>query len=103
MLTREDLEKIFENLDDGKREVLQSMFDDFMFEQEQIEALKVELKKIGIPSSKGMADKKRYLSKEYMDMSQRHDSKIKIFLSALGKYDIKETSPLMEMLSSFEN
>ena len=36
-------------------------------------------------------------------MSQRHDSKIKIFLSALGKYDIKETSPLMEMLNRFEN
>lgn len=101
-MTREELEKIFDNLDDGKKNVLSSMFDDFIFEHEQIEKVKEAIKNIGIPTSKAKAEQKRYLSKEYSDLSQRHDSKIKIFLSALGKYDIKEESPLMELLKQFE-
>ena len=36
-MTEEQLKSIFNNLDDGKKEVLSSMISDFLFEQEQIE------------------------------------------------------------------
>lgn len=101
-MTEEQLKSIFNNLDDGKKEVLSSMIPDFLFEQEQIEKIKEALLKIGIPTNKTKAEQKKYLSKEYSDLSQRHDSKIKIILSTLGKFDVKEESPLMEMLKQFE-
>ena len=41
----------------------------------------------------------KYLQKEYSDLSQRHDSKIKIMLSQLNKEDTSEADLLMEKLS----
>ena len=78
------------------------MFPDFIYEIEQIELLKTEIKKIEIPKSKAQAEKKRYLNKEYSDISQRHDSKIKIFLSTLNKSDVGEESNLVKLLKGFE-
>jgi hypothetical protein len=64
-MTEEQLKSIFNNLDDGKKEVLSSMIPDFLFEQEQIEKIKEALLKIGIPTNKTKAEQKKYLSKEY--------------------------------------
>ncbi len=50
-MTEEQLKSIFNNLDDGKKEVLSSMIPDFLFEQEQIEKIKEALLKIGIPTN----------------------------------------------------
>lgn len=101
-MTKEELEKIFKDVEDGKKDIVRSMFDDFIFEHEQIQELKNAMKEIGVPKNRTIADKMKYLSKEYSNLSQRHDSKIKIFLSALGKYDTNEDSPLLEALRSFE-
>lgn len=101
-MTVEELNKIFENVDENMKKVVQSMFPDFIHEEKQIELLKPEIERIGIPQNKAQAEKKRYLIKEYSDMSQRHDNKIKIFLSALQKGDAGEESQLAKMLREFQ-
>lgn len=98
----DELNEIFKNTDENMKKVVQSMFPDFIYEIEQIELLKTEIKKIEIPKSKAQAEKKRYLNKEYSDISQRHDSKIKIFLSTLNKSDVGEESNLVKLLKGFE-
>ena len=75
--------------------------DSYLSIRPEIETI-TKILKIGIPTNKTKAEQKKYLSKEYSDLSQRHDSKIKIILSTLGKFDVKEDSPLMEMLKQFE-
>lgn len=94
----EDLNKIFKEVDESKKKVVETMFPDFIYESEQLEKLKPQLEEIGIPKSEAQAKKKRYLTKEYVDISQRHDSKIKIFLSVLGKYEGAEENPIAAWL-----
>lgn len=101
-MTIEELKKIFKDVDESKKQIIESMFQDFIYEQEQLEKLKPQLESIGIPASKKEAEKKRYLTKEYVDISQRHDSKIKIFLSVLQKEEGKGDSPLAKLLKSYE-
>lgn len=98
----DELNEIFKNTDENMKKVVQSMFPDFIYEIEQLGLLKPEIEKIGIPTSKAQAEKKRYLIKEYSDISQRHDSKIKIFLSTLNKSDVGEESNLVKLLKGFE-
>lgn len=98
----EELNDIFKNVDENMRKVIQTMFPDFISEIDQLNLLKPEIAKIGVPKSKSQAEKKRYLIKEYNDISQRHDSKIKIFLSALNKADAGEESNLVKLLKEFE-
>lgn len=93
-MNKEQLDNIFKDVDESKKQVVQSMFDDFIYEHKQLEMLKPQLEEIGVPRSEIQAKKKRYLTKEYVDISQRHDSKIKIFLSVLGKYEAAEENPL---------
>ena len=93
-MTIENLTEIFKDVDDSKKQIVETMFNDFIYEHEQLETLKPKLKEIGMPKNKTEAEKKRYLTKEYVDISQRHDSKIKIFLSVLGKYETPEENPI---------
>lgn len=99
----EDLNAIFKEVDESKKQVVQSMFNDFIYEHNQLELLKPQLEAIGIPKNEGQAKKKRYLTKEYVDISQRHDSKIKIFLSVLGKYEGAEENPIAAWLREKKN
>lgn len=98
----EDLNEIFKDVDKNMKRIAETMFGDFIYEIDQLETIKKEIDKIGIPKSKGEAEKKRYFIKEYSDISQRHDSKIKIFLSTLNKADAGEESNLVKILKGFE-
>lgn len=97
-MTREELDKIFKDVDETKKRVVQSMFDDFIYECELIDKLKLQIKKVESPRSQKEADRLKYYMKIYSDVSQRHDSKIKIFLSALGKYEGAEENPITAWL-----
>lgn len=98
-MTKDELKEIFSGIDEKKQLILETMFDDFIYEIEQINILKPQIEKIGIPNTQGQAQKKKYLLKEYSDLSQRHDSKIKIMLSQLNKEDTSEADLLLEKLS----
>lgn len=97
-----ELQKMFESVDDNLKRIIETTFPDFIHECEQIEMLRKETEAIGIPKNKGQAEKKKYLRKEYNDLSQRHDSKIKIYLSVLHKDGTNEESPLVKMLEEFK-
>lgn len=98
-MTKEELEEIFSGIDEKKQIILATMFDDFLYEIEQLNILKPQIELIGIPKNQAQAQKKKYLVKEYSDLSQRHDSKIKIMLSQLNKEDTSEANLLLEKLS----
>lgn len=90
----EKLNEIFKDVDESKKKVVQSMFDDFIHEYELIEKLKPQIKAVEEPKNQREADKLKYFTKIYSDVSQRHDSKIKIFLSTLSKFDGDEENPI---------
>lgn len=100
-MKREELNEIFKDVDPKIKMMLETMFSDFLYEVDQLEKIKPAIEKIGMPRNEMEAKKKRYLVKEYSDISQRHDNKIKIFLSMLQKSDAGEESQLVKMLKEF--
>lgn len=96
-MKREDLQEIFKNVDESKRQIIETMFDDFLHEQEQLKTIK-PLMSI-MPSGPKEASKVKFYTKMYADISQRHDSKIKIFLSVLGKYEAEEEDEYVQWLN----
>lgn len=97
-LNREQLNEIFKEIDENKKKIVQSMFDDFIYENEMIEELKPQIQALKNPKSQKEADKLKYFMRMYSDISQRHDGKIKIFLSALDKFDTTEDNPMIAWL-----
>lgn len=95
-----ELEKIFENVDEGKKQILSTMFDDFIYEYERLEQLKLQIKEVEQPKNQREAEKLKYYTRIYSDVSQRHDSKIKIFLSALNKYEGEEDDAFVKWLNN---
>lgn len=93
-MNTKELEEIFKDIDDGKKKIIYSMFDDFIHEHEMLESIKPQIKAIEQPKNQREADKLKYFSKLYSDISQRHDSKIKIMLSALSKFEGDEENPI---------
>lgn len=99
----EELNKIFKDVDESKKQVVQSMFNDFIYEYEMLENIKPQLKAVEQPKNQKEAEKLKYFTKIYSDISQRHDSKIKIFLSALGKFEGAEENPITAWLREKKN
>lgn len=93
-MTLEELNEIFKDIDESKKQVIQIMFDDFIHEHELLEKIKPQIKKYEEPKNQREADKLKQLIRIYADTSQRHDSKIKIFLSALNKFEGTEENPI---------
>ena len=97
-MTIEELNKIFKDVDESKKQVVESMFEDFVYEYNLLQTIKPQLQAVQQPKNQRDADKLKYFTKIYSDLSQRHDSKIKIFLSALGKYEGSEENPITAWL-----
>lgn len=93
-MEKEELLKLFQDVDESKKKIVISMFDDFIFEYERLEELKKQMKRVENPKSLKEADKLKYFTRLYSDISQRHDAKIKIFLSVLQKYELDEENPI---------
>lgn len=99
-MNKEQLENIFKDVDENKKEIVRSMFDDFIHEYELIETLKPQIKALEKPKSPGEANKLKCFLKLYSDVSQRHDSKIKIFLSTLSKFEGEDEDDFMQFRNS---
>lgn len=93
-MTIEELQNIFKDIDSNKKKVVESMFDDFIHEAKQLEEYKNMMVEYKTPKTRAEADKLKFYTKMYGDISQRHDSKIKIFLSALSKFEGAEENPI---------
>lgn len=101
-MTLNELNELFKNVDDKVKGIIAPSFPTYIWELEKINELRMEIDKIGIPKNKAQAEKKRYLIKEYSDISQRNDAKEKIYLSVLNKADVGEESNLVKLLKGFE-
>lgn len=97
-MKREDLKKIFENVDESKKQIIETMFDDFIHEAKQLEEIKPKMSIM--PKNSKEAEKVKFYTKMYSDISQRHDSKIKIFLSVLGKYETETEDEYVQWLNN---
>ena len=95
-MEREKLIKIFENVDESKKQIIETMIDDFLHEEKLLEEIKP---KMALPKSKAGAEQVKFYTKMYSDISQRHDSKIKIFLSVLGKFEAEAEDEFVEWLN----
>lgn len=102
-MNKESLEEIFKDVDENKKKIVRTMFDDFIHEAEQLEDLKPKMKEIGTPKNSSEAKRLKFYSKMYSDISQRHDSKIKIFLSTLNKFEGAEENPISAWLRERQN
>ena len=102
-MTIEELNKIFKDVDENKKKIVESMFEDFIHEYEMLEKLKPQIKAVEQPKNQREAEKLKYFTKIYSDTSQRHDSKIKIFLSALNKYEGPEENPIAAWIKERNN
>lgn len=99
-MKKEDLLEIFKEVDENKKQVIMSMFDDFIYECDRLKKLKSQIKAVEQPKTKGEAEKLRYFTKIYSDVSQRHDAKIKIFLSTLNKFEGEEDDAFVKWLNN---
>lgn len=97
MMTKKQLNEIFKNVDESKKQIIEAMFDDFIHEEKQLEEIKPLMSKM--PKNQKEANQVKFYTKMYSDISQRHDSKIKIFLSVLGKYEAEAEDEFVEWLN----
>lgn len=95
-MKQEELQEIFKNVDESKKQIIESMFDDFIHEEQLLKKIKPYMSIM--PKNQAEANKVKFYTKMYGDVSQRHDSKIKIFLSVLGKYEGEEDDEFTKWL-----
>lgn len=95
-MKRNELQEFFKNVDESKKQIIETMLDDFIFEAEQL--VKIKPKMVIMPRNKAEAEQVKFYTKMYSDLSQRHDSKIKIFLSVLGKYEAEEEDDFVKWM-----
>ena len=98
MLTHDELREIFKNVDDSKRQIIETMFDDFIFERQQLDKIKPLMSKL--PRNPKEAEQVKFYTKMYSDISQRHDNKIKLFSSVLGKNEGAEDDEFTEWMNN---
>ena len=102
-MNKEDLIEIFKDVDESKKKIVISMFDDFIFEHERLENLKKQMSMVENPKNQNEANKLKYFTRLYSDVSQRHEGKIKIFLSTLQKYELEEDNPIAAWIKEKTN
>ncbi len=99
-MTHERLREIFKNVDESKKQIIETMFDDFIYEIKQLEEIKPKMSIM--PRNEKEATKVKFYTKMYADISQRHDSKIKIFLSVLGKFEAEEEDEFSKFMKEIQ-
>ena len=99
MTRKEELLKVFENVDDDLKKVVTPLIDDVVFLEERLN----ELRKLPfirvIPSNPSM-QKNTPACKMYKELLQQYNNCIKILCGVIGKNGDVETSPLQEYLKT---
>lgn len=98
---KEELLKLVEKLDKDSRLIAERMVEDILFLESQLEMLR-GLPFIQVnPNNKAM-QKTTPAGKQYKALLQEYASLIKLLLTASGKGDTDEVSPLRSYLKSLE-
>lgn len=95
---KEELRQLCAELDDAARTTTAQLVDEIVFLETQLKVLR-KYPFIKVNPKDPAQQKPTYAAKQYKELLQQYNNCIKILLSALGKVESAETSPLREYLS----
>ena len=97
MTRKEELQKVFENIDEDKRTLVTKVIDEVVFLEEQLISLK-KYPFIKIHPTDPTLQKVTVAGKQYKELLQQYNNSIKLLCSVLNKNEGGEESPLREYL-----
>lgn len=101
MTRKDELSKVFENVDNDKKTLISQVIDEAIFLEERL----VELKKlpfIKVHPNDPTLQKQTIAGKQYKELSQSYLNAIKILVKCLGADEGGEESPLRAYLSKLQ-
>lgn len=102
MNRREELDNIFKDVDQNQKSLVNNLIDDVVFLENQMNELK-KLPFIRHNPQNSAEQKATVASKQYKDLSQSYDNKIRILLSLLCKIEGSDIDPVSEFLKKVNN
>lgn len=99
MTRKEELQKIFEKVDDNTKTLINNLIDEVCFLEEQLIALK-KLPFIKVHPENNNLQKQTIAGKQYKDLCQAYNNCLKILLGCMGTNVDDETSVLKSYLKS---
>lgn len=97
---REDLAKIFENVDEGQRTLVDRLLDEVCFLERQMEELK-KLPFVRTHPNFPQLQKSTPAAKQYKECSQSYMNAIRILLSILKNVELEAADELNKRLEEF--
>lgn len=101
MTRREELNKIFENVDESEKKLIDNLLDEVVFLENQMAELK-KMKFISVHPKNPALQKKTEAAKLYKEDMQSYMNAIRILVGILHKIDKDAESELLEKLNEFE-
>lgn len=98
---REELDKIFENVDASERQLVNKLLDEVVFLEEQMSELK-KLPFVSVHPSNPSLQKTTPAAKLYKECTQSYFNAIRILLNTLRKVEAAEQNALLKRLEEFE-
>lgn len=96
----EQLRKVFENVDENARILIDPMIDEVLFLEEKLDGLKKH-PFISVNPRNPSQQKYTHAGKQYKELLQQYSNCIKILSSVVQKNGQEEESPLREYLKRF--
>lgn len=100
MNRKDELLKIFENIDKEKQVLIEKMIDEVVFLEKNLEELK-KLPFIKVHPNNSELQKVTSASKQYKELSQTYINTMKLLSGMLGNTENGEESPLRAYMSKF--
>ena len=101
MSRKEKLEEILNKMDEEKRVIVEKVFDEILFLEEQLAEL-TKLPFIKIHPENPAIQKPTIAAKQYKELSQVYSVKVKILLGAISGYGNNEDDPVKEFMEEFK-
>ncbi len=99
---RDELKKVFDNVDDNVRSVIDPMIDDVVFLENRLHELK-ELPFIQVHPTNTALQKPTPAAKMYKELLQQYNNCVKILCSAIRKTDPDDYDPVAEFMEKMKN
>lgn len=96
---RKELDEIFKDIDPGQKIVIDRMLDDFVFMEEQMDALR-KLPLIRVHPKNPAVQETTKSAKLYKEFSQSYMNAVRILCSLLHKAESAEEDPVAKFLES---
>ena len=101
MERKDELKQILNKMDGEKRVIVEKVFDEVLFLEEQLEELK-KLPFIKIHPENPSIQKPTVASKQYKELSQIYSVKVKILLGAISGESDDGYDPVKEFMEEFK-